>query len=143
MTVYFDMDGTIADLYSVENWLPKLIAEDTSPYAEAKPLCNFSYLARLLHKVQAKGIEIGIITCTSKNGSEEYNKAVAAVKIEWLHTHLPSVTFDHINVITYDTPKTSCARDDCILFDDEARHRDVWYGQAYEPSEIFTVLKNL
>ena len=22
--IYFDMDGTIADLYAVENWLPRL-----------------------------------------------------------------------------------------------------------------------
>ena len=36
--VWFDMDGTIADFYSVDNWLEKIINEDTSPYAEAKPL---------------------------------------------------------------------------------------------------------
>ena len=36
MTIYFDMDGTIANLYAVENWLPKLRNKDESPYAEAK-----------------------------------------------------------------------------------------------------------
>ena len=36
--IWFDMDGTIADLYGVENWLEMLIAEDPTPYAVAKPL---------------------------------------------------------------------------------------------------------
>ena len=38
ITINFDMDGTIADLYGVENWLDYLIAEDTTPYTEAEPL---------------------------------------------------------------------------------------------------------
>ena len=33
--IWFDMDGTLADLYGVENWLEKLRASDPSPYAEA------------------------------------------------------------------------------------------------------------
>ena len=36
--VYFDMDGTIANLYNVEGWESKLRAEDASPYADASPL---------------------------------------------------------------------------------------------------------
>ena len=54
-TIYFDMDGTIADLYAVDNWLAKLRSSDPSPYAEAETLLNMSHLARLLHKVQALG----------------------------------------------------------------------------------------
>ena len=41
--IYFDMDGTIADLYGVENWLDYLVAEQTKPYREAKPLCSEAY----------------------------------------------------------------------------------------------------
>ena len=33
--IVFDMDGTIADLYGVENWLPKLRAYDPTPYQTA------------------------------------------------------------------------------------------------------------
>ena len=36
-TIFFDMDGTIADLYGVENWLDYLIASDVLPYEIAKP----------------------------------------------------------------------------------------------------------
>ena len=46
MTVYFDMDGTIADLYGAKDWLPRLRAYDAKIYAEARPLCNMNTLAR-------------------------------------------------------------------------------------------------
>lgn len=62
MTIYFDMDGTIANLYGVENWLEKLRACDASPYEEAEPLIDLAQLARLLNKLQRKGYEIGIIS---------------------------------------------------------------------------------
>ena len=41
-TIFFDMDNTIAALYDVPNWLPKLRAYDPSPYAEAKAMWNMS-----------------------------------------------------------------------------------------------------
>ena len=40
--IFFDMDGTIADLYGVDGWLDDLRAERVRPYAEAKPLVNLS-----------------------------------------------------------------------------------------------------
>ena len=46
MTIYLDMDGTIADLYGDPNWLAKLEASDASVYANARPLVHFSTLAR-------------------------------------------------------------------------------------------------
>lgn len=51
-TIFFDMDGTIADLYSVENWLEYLINADALPYEIAKPLLRLSTLARLLNQLQ-------------------------------------------------------------------------------------------
>ena len=47
-SITFDMDGTLADFYGVENWVDYLNNEDTTPYKNAKPLFNFQVLARLL-----------------------------------------------------------------------------------------------
>ena len=33
--IYFDMDGTIANLYAVENWLDMLRAFNPTPYEQA------------------------------------------------------------------------------------------------------------
>ena len=54
-TIYFDMDGTIANLYGVDNWLPKLRAESTSPYSEAMPLVDTYEMEHLLKELQHIG----------------------------------------------------------------------------------------
>ena len=143
-TIWWDMDGTIANLYAVENWLQKLQQEDTAPYAEAKVLWNMSQLARLMNQVQQMGYKLGIISWTSRGGSEEYNEAVRQVKIQWLKKHLASVKWDNICVVNYGTPKSLImTTEDDILFDDEERNRDNWLGEAYEPDMMIKVLKAL
>ena len=143
-TIWWDMDGTIANLYAVEDWLPKLRSEDPSPYTEAKVLWNMSQLARLMNRVQQMGYKLGIISWTSKGGSESYNKEVAEAKRSWLNKHLASVNFDHITIVSYGTPKSIVMNtEDDILFDDEEPNRDNWLGEAYEPNDMIKVLKHL
>lgn len=139
--IYFDMDGTIANLYSVDGWLEYLINKDTTPYEVAQPMVNFSNLARLLHKLQRNGYTIGIISWTAKNSTEEYNERVAQAKRQWLAKHLPSVSFDEIHIVEYGTPKSTCGNG--ILFDDEERNRLEWNGTAYNVNNILEVLRNL
>ena len=134
----FDMDGTIANLYGVENWLPKLIAHDSVPYKEAKPLVNMARLAKALHKAQRKGHKIAVISWLSKDSDEAYGKAVAEAKKEWLAKHLPSVKWDEIIIVAYGTPKSTCGNG--VLFDDEEPNRKEWGKGAYEPQKIFEVL---
>ena len=144
ITINFDMDGTIADLYGVENWLEMLIAEDVTPYANAKPLLRLCTLARMLNKLQRNGYEIAVISWLSKSGSEAYNEAVTAVKMAWLAKHLPSVNWDRIVIVPYGTPKQNfCNNPLDILFDDEAKNRDNWTGKAYDVNEIIEILKKI
>ena len=137
--INFDMDGTIANLYGVDNWLDYLINSNTYPYEVAKPMVNMSYLARLLNRLINKGYMINIISWTSKNGTPEYNEAVKQAKIKWLKTHLKSVNFSNIYVIPYGTPKHTISNG--ILFDDEEPNRTKWGNGAYTEKEIFKVLK--
>lgn len=139
-TSWFDMDGTIADLYGVDGWLDMLRAYDPTPYLKAKPLVNMSKLAKRLHKLQAMGRRIGIISWGSKVSTPQYDEAVRQAKEFWLSDHLPSVKWNEINIVPYGTPKINFIRSDKdTLYDDEARHRDIWIkGQAFTPEEIFT-----
>lgn len=140
--IWFDMDGTIANLYGVENWLDYLLNEDTTPYSEAKPLLNMSLLARYIHKVQAAGYGVGIISWGSKHSTDEFLNKVGCAKFHWLNKHLPSVTFDKIYIEHYGTHKFNrCGGG--ILFDDELNNRTAWGEEAYEPTEIFNILKKL
>ena len=139
--ICFDMDGTIANLYAVENWLNMLRAYDPTPYTQAEPMLNMSAFARLLHKAQRLGYEIVIISWLSKTSTADYDIAVTQAKIEWLKNHLPSVEWNEIHIVAYGTPKqTICGG---VLFDDEERNRIEWGEGAFEPCEILEFLRGL
>ena len=143
-TIWFDMDGTLASLYDVKDWLPKLEAQDASPYVEAQPMHNMSRLARYLNKVRKLGYKIGIISWLSKVSTPDYDKEVINAKKDWLSKHLNSVNWDKIIITDYGTPKSNFIMGaDDILFDDELPNRTEWHGVAYEPKDIFEVLKAL
>ena len=144
VTINFDMDGTIADLYGVEGWLPMLIAHDETPYAIAKPLLRLSALARRLNSLQREGYRIAVISWLSKSGTEEYNEKVTNAKLEWLAEHLPSVAWDRITIVEYGTPKENyCETPFDILFDDEEQNRENWNGIAFDVNDILGVLKEI
>ena len=145
MTIYFDMDGTIANLYGVENWLEKLRAFDASPYAEAEPLLDMRELSELLNDLQLMGFSIGIISWLSKESTREYDKMVRKAKRAWLAEYLPCVDWDEIHLVKYGTPKHGCCHDKAgILFDDNADIRARWArnGQAFDESEILRILND-
>ena len=142
ITINFDLDGTIADLYGVENWLPMLIAEDETPYAIAKPLLKLNILARMLNRLQRDGYKLAVISWLSKNGTEDYNERVTNTKLEWLAKHLPSVEWDRITIVPYGTPKENyCETPFDILFDDEEQNRKNWNGIPFDVNDIIGVLK--
>ena len=142
MVVFFDMDGSIVDFYGVDGWLNDLENSNTRPYVEAKPLFNFSSFARLLHRLQNNGIEIGIISWTSKTGTAEYNKAVEEAKKEWLKKHLPSVEFNSIHITEYGVLKNNFRKNKSdILFDDNAEIRKAWGENAFDVGNILEHLK--
>lgn len=146
--VYLDCDGCWINLYGVDGWLDYLIAENPYPYENAKPLVNLSRLAKVIHKLQKNGIEVGIISWLSKNASDEYNKAVTQAKLNWFKKHIPSVKFDEIHIINYGTPKSSCANfeNEVYLYDDEERNRLEWEnkgGIAYNEVDLINALSNL
>lgn len=144
MTIYFDMDGTIADLYNVNNWLAALRGENSTPYEIAKPLVNFRQLAPLLNAVRRKGYKIGIISWGSKGASRQFDKAIECSKIKWLRRHLPSVTWDTIEICHYGTPKEIFKKSEHdILFDDVEQIRKDWGNNGLPPEKILETLRQL
>ena len=139
--IWFDMDGTIADLYGTKNWLPKLIARDPSPYENAKPLLNMNVLARALNKLQARGYKLGIISWLSKTSTPEYDEKVTTAKKKWLKRHLRSVKWDKVDIVPYGTPKEVGRTG--ILFDDEEKNRTNWGDGAHDVHNVLEVLKSL
>ena len=147
--IYFDMDGTLADLYGTENWLEKLRDYDSSPYKNAKVLLNMQALAHRLNRLQSLGYTIGIISWLSKESNKAYDEEVAKVKTEWLSKHLASVKWDEVHLVKYGKKKSKLAQvKNGILFDDNKKVRKEWRkhnpdGWAFEEKYIMKVLDEL
>ena len=141
--IWFDMDGTLADLYKIPNWLDYLLANDPFPYEAATPMVNMSWLAHLLNCLQADGWHIGIVSWLSKNSDRQYDEAVTNAKLEWLNRHLWNVTWDEIHIVPYGTPKQEVVSISGILFDDEKPNRNNWNGTAYDVQNILEILEGL
>lgn len=143
--IWFDMDGTIADLYAVDGWLEMLRNYEADAYRMAKPMCRMCSLARQLNSLKRKGYSIGIISWSSKASSPQFDEEVSKAKREWLAQHLPSVEWDAIYVVPYGTPKHEICGTG-ILFDDEFKNRYEWMqnaGMAFEPEHISEILSEL
>jgi phosphoglycolate phosphatase-like HAD superfamily hydrolase len=148
--ICFDMDGTIADLYGVENWLEMLRAFDPTPYEIAEPMWDMAELADLLHQVQTIGIEIRIITWLSKESTTEYDDAVRVAKRNWLAEQ--GFPFDHFHGVRYGATKADNIRrylgegETAILIDDNAKIRQGWtMGDTIDPTacDLVEILKGL
>lgn len=144
MRILFDMDGTLANLYGVDNWLNYLTNSNTYPYEKACPLVNMQLLARLLNRLQKNGYEIGIISWLAKNSTKDYDTRVTNAKKKWLETHLKSVQWDFVEIVPYGTNKNLVYKNtNDILFDDEIGNRTAWNGIAYDVDNIIEILKTL
>lgn len=143
-TIFFDMDGTIADLYGVNEWLADLINKNVRPYREAKALVNLQALARVLNNLQKKGYRVEVISWLAKNSTADYDARVTETKKAWLAKHLKSVKFDAINIVKYGTAKQAFihTKND-ILFDDEEQNRNNWTGKAFDVNAIIETLKGI
>lgn len=142
--LYFDMDGTIVDLYGQPNWLDSLVKGYTKPYREAKALTNMRQLSKELNALQALGFTIGIVTWVSKDCNETYKRRIEKAKKDWLKKHLSSVVWDEIHVLDYGTNKNESVKyPNGILFDDEEGNRKEWAGMAFDENSIFDVLEQI
>ena len=141
--LYFDMDGTIANLYNVEGWESKLRAEDASPYADASPLVDMVRLATIIAKLRSAGVTVGVISWGAMDGTTEYTREVKRVKREWCKYW--GLTFDEFHVVKYGTPKHWVAKcKHSILVDDNSEVRQAWtLGATVDASDSSRMMEQL
>lgn len=142
----FDMDGTIADLYGVENWLSDLRNENPRPYLIAKPIYDVDTLNELLNILRDMGWKIVVTTWLAKNSTQDYKNAVRKAKLEWLEKI--QFPYDEIHLVQYGTTKADCTRRQGgyqILIDDNEQVRKGWHlgGTINANKNILEELANL
>lgn len=144
--IWFDMDGTLSDLYAVPGWKEKVRGFDPAPYRQARPLLRFSAFTRQVGALQRKGYHIGVISWSSRVSTPAYDEAVAAAKRVWLRRHLPSVRWDDVRIVPFGTPKWQVCTPG-LLFDDDEQNLIAWrehgMGEAYPAEDITRILHNL
>ena len=126
-TLVFDMDGTIADLYGVENWLEDLKSENPRPYAIAEPMYDMDVLNALLTLFKSLGWRIVVTTWLANGSSKEYDNLVRETKMAWLDKY--NFPYDEIHLVKYGTTKANCTRKIGgfqVLVDDNEKVRNGW-----------------
>ena len=136
--ICFEMDGTIADFYSVPNWLDKLRAEDSSPYSDAAPMWDMEELRKILLLLIGEGWEVRVISWLSKDSSESYKDRVRKAKLEWLAKY--DFPYRRCHLVAYGTTKADCVRrwaSPAILVDDNKKVRNGWHlGETIDPTKV-------
>ena len=136
----FDMDGTIADLYAVNDWLEQLRAYNPNPYRVAEPMWDMVELTNAIQAIQEIGIKIVIITWASKESTREYDMAVRQAKLDWLEEM--GFPYDFFHCVKYGTTKANTIRkymeieETAILIDDNEKVRNGWsLGETVNPTD--------
>ena len=125
--IYFDMDGTVYDLYGVPKWLDRIETEDATVFSEGKPLVDMDALNEACLNLIVNGYKIGVITWAPMGASFEYIQAVSLVKYKWIQKYMPYV--QEFFVQEYGTPKQYAINkksQQMILIDDNKDIRERW-----------------
>lgn len=132
ITTYLDMDGTIANLYGIENWLPRLRNEDEIIFLECEPIISEEELFKHFPKEK---YEIRILSMTPLGATAEYCKNVEEQKNAWLDKYFPSITKRIYKA--YGHNKNLKNSENAILIDDSEPIRNSWKGIAINPTELW------
>lgn len=149
--IYFDMDGTLFDLYNKENWLNMLENERPGVFKEygengglmqglESEVCDiYEQIAWLQHE----GVSFGVISLLPFAVSPEYEEICREEKLEWLKTYFPMIT--EIHIIPYGVAKQKAITKRAktmYLIDDNAEICNAWttakQRRAFQVSEDFT-----
>ncbi len=148
--VIFDLDGTVYDLYNVEDWLGKIQREEAGVFTEGDILFELDEFYSTIEEMLMNGIEFGVITWLPAGASKEYEEVCRKEKLEFINKYLPFVS--EVSICSYGIPKQNLIKKRAAamyLLDD---NKDVceMFNQAkncvginVEEGNLVQVLRNL
>lgn len=140
-SIWFDMDGTIAELYKVKDWLPALRSKDWSVYDKCLPRAHYERINTAIEALIANGWQVGVITWASKgiNWGKDLD-AITETKFNWLCRFFPALADGRFACIPYGYNKAQFLSEmgdyyeTCYLVDDNKEVRAAWrkYGENFK-----------
>lgn len=125
--IYFDMDGTVYDLYALPNWLELLREEREGAFTLGSPKVDMVALREVCELLRAEGWDFGIITWLPIGATKKYCRSCEQEKKEWAKKFMPYITEFYTQV--YGVPKQIAPirqAKTMILIDDNAGVRKTW-----------------
>lgn len=114
--VYFDMDGTIANLYAVTNVFERLDGLDATVYSEALPINKY---IDMLKEFKYMGYKVVILSCLGMISEEKFDKDTISNKNKWLDMYVGKEFIDDRIFIEYTKHKENYVKEGGILVDDD------------------------
>ena len=117
--IYFDLDGTVYNLYGQKDWLKRLDNEDETVFKTGDFIGDYDEFMATIHKLFEKGVEFGVITWLPMYATPSFERKCAEIKKDWIYKYLPFV--NEIHIIPYGIPKQQAIlkkTDLMVLIDD-------------------------
>lgn len=98
--VYFDLDGTIFDLYGKEKWLEMIETEQSGVFeGDFLPEINEDHFYTTVGDLLDLGVQFGVITWLPMGASPEYEEICRAEKMAWVKEFMPFIS--EFNCVSY------------------------------------------
>ena len=150
--VFFDLDGTLFNLYGKTNWLEMLRTETAGAFEGSfLPEIDLTEFYLTIEKLSIYGIQFAVISWLPMQASPEYEEICREEKNNWILENLPFVS--EVSIVPYGIPKQDCIikrAQRMILLDDNKEICETWetakQRKAIQITKDWTVvhaLKNL
>lgn len=146
---FFDLDGTLFDLYGKPNWLEMLREEKEGAfYGNFLPEIDLNEFYKTIEKLMIYGVTFGVISWLPMQATPEYETICREEKEDWILENLPFVS--EVSIVPYGVPKQNCVikrAKRMILFDDNSEICETWQTakqrEAVQISKDFTIVDAL
>lgn len=142
-TIYFDLDGTVYDLYNLPRWLERITVDyDASAYSDGSLMVDRDTLHALLDSLLDSGYRIGVVSWVAGgNPPAEFVSAIRRTKRAWIRENMPQVS--EVHIVKYGTPKYRVVSDPHGILVDDKPHEVGWKGRTIHADNLVTDLKGL
>lgn len=139
-SIWFDMDGTLYELYKIPNWLERLEQGDMSVFEDGKARAHLKRINRAIEGLVKQGWRVGVITWAPKNITPRLFAWANDVKFNWIVENCPALA-NSFACIPYGESKAQFLQDMeaegaelNILVDDNKEVRAEWrtHGKTFK-----------